>query len=258
MPVVLGYLLLAANLLVVIMMTTDKLKIYFDFHSFLCVFGSTILCSIIAFGPRSLMQIASVYKAAARKTQMNTYDVIKEIVKIARDTKGDISPSFVNSYKSKTAFLQDGLGMIADGFSREQIEQILEERIHATNARYKEDERVMRSLTKIPPSMGLTGTTIGLVALFAEVGGADSISKIGPAMAVALTATLYGVLCAFMILNPMTDKVASMTIKDREFRELIMRGVLLLKDRSSPVFIEEVLKSHLTFAQQKAISDKAA
>jgi chemotaxis protein MotA len=258
MHVVLGYILLAVNLLVVIMMTTDKLAIYFDLHSFLCVFGGTLLSSVIAFGPKSLMQVVKVYRAAMKKTDINKADVIAEIVKISRETKGEITPSFVQGYKSKFHFLQDGLGMIADGFSRDQITQILDERIDATHTRYKEDERVMRSLSKVPPAMGLTGTTVGLVALFAEVGGADSITKIGPAMAVALTATLYGVLCAFMILNPMAEKVASMTIKDRDFRSLIMRGVLLLKDRASPVFIEEVLKSHLTFKQQAGDLKKAA
>lgn len=258
MHVAIGYLLLAANLLVVIMMTTDKLKIYFDFHSFLCVFGGTFLCSVIAFGPQSLIQVGKVYRASMKKSEISKADVINEIVKISRETKGEITPSFVQNYKSKFLFLQDGLGMIADGFSKDQIIQILEERIDAAHTRYKEDERVMRALAKVPPAMGLTGTTIGLVALFAEVGGADSITKIGPAMAVALTATLYGVLCAFMILNPMAEKVASLTIKERDFRSLIMRGVILLKERSSPVFIEEVLKSHLTFAQQAEQQKKAA
>lgn len=254
MSVLIGYLLMAVNVFLVIILTTDKLHIFFDFHAFLCVFGGTFLSSVVGFGPTSLKHLFSVYRGAIAAKKPKKKEIISEIVSIAKDTKGDISPQFVSSYKGTNIFLKEGLGMIADGFSKEQISQILEERMIAFSDRDKDDEKIMKALTKIPPSMGLTGTTIGLIALFAEVGGADSISKIGPAMAVALTATLYGVLCAFMILNPMTEKVQTQAKKEREFREVIVRGVLLLKEKAPPIFIEEVLKSHLTAAEQLELS----
>jgi chemotaxis protein MotA len=143
--------------------------------------------------------------------------------------------------------LKESLSLIADGFSKEQLETILDERSHIAHSHYKEDEKLFQALAKIPPSFGLVGTTIGLIALFAEVGGTDALKKIGPAMAVALTATLYGILTAFAVLNPMLERVKQIAIFDKTEREVIHKGIILLKQKASPVYVEEILKSNLLF-----------
>lgn len=257
MAVVIGYFLAFANLIAVIMMTTDKLKIFIDFHSGLCVIGGTAISSVIAFGFKSLHHVCVIFVAAVKNKPAKIDAIINEIVKIAKETKGEVNQSFIGGYKSEFFFLKDGLALIADGFSKEQIESIMEERIDAVQGRYKGDERLIRALAKIPPSFGLMGTTVGLVALFAEVGGADSLKKIGPAMAVALTATLYGVLTAFLVFNPLLERIVAMTHHDNLSRQIILKGVLLLKQKSSPVYIEEMLKSHLSFKDQKKIGAQA-
>jgi chemotaxis protein MotA len=253
MSIILGYLFLFVNLIVVILMTTDKLKIFIDFHSFLCVIGGTLLAGVVGYGGKSVITLARIYIAAVKKKPARIDVIVLEVVKIAKETKGDISQSFLASYKSDFHFLRDGLALIADGFSKDQIEAILEERIESAEDRYKQDEKMIASLAKMPPSFGLIGTTVGLIALFADVGGADALKKIGPAMAVALTATLYGVLTAFIILNPMLDRVKVISHHDILERQVILKGILLLKLKSSPMFIEELLKSHLSFGKQGSL-----
>jgi chemotaxis protein MotA len=253
MSILLGYLFLFLNVLVVIAMTTDKYKIYLDFHSVICVLGGTALTAVVAFGGKSLMQLFQIYRAAVKKKANRTDLLVVEVVKIAKETKGEISQSFLASYKSEFLFLRDGLALIADGFSKEQIEAIMEERIDKAEDRYKQDEKMIQALTKVPPSFGLVGTTVGLIALFAEVGGADSLKKIGPAMAVALTATLYGVLLAFVVLNPMLERVKMVSHHDITERQVVLKAVLLLKSKASPMYIEELLKSHLTFGKQNKL-----
>lgn len=250
MSIVLGYIFAAINMLVVILMTTDNVKIYIDFHSFLCVGMGTALSAVIAFGPSSMKHLFVILMKAIRQKQIMTEAVITEIVKISKETKGEINQNFVAGYKTEFPFLKDGLGLISDGFSKEQIETVMQERLDVLHDRYKEDERTVKALTKIPPSFGLMGTTIGLVALFAQVGGADALKKIGPAMAVALTATLYGIILAFLVLNPLVERVVDMSHKDLAQRSVIMKGVLLLKQKVSPVYLEELLKSHLDFKKQ--------
>jgi len=261
MSIVLGYFFLLVNIIVVILMTTDKLKIFLDLHSLICVVGGTGLCAVVGFGGNSIMQLIKIYHAAIKKKPGRIDLIVTEVVKIAKETKGDISQSFLAGYKSEFYFLRDGLALIADGFSKDQIDAIMEERIESAEDRYKQDEKMIAALAKIPPSFGLVGTTVGLIALFAEVGGADSLKKIGPAMAVALTATLYGVLLAFVVLNPMLERVKKISHHDIAERRVILKGVLLLKAKSSPMFIEELLKSHLAFGKQNKLapaSGKAA
>ena len=251
MSIILGYLFLFLNVVVVIAMTTDKFKIYIDLHSMICVIGGTLLSAVIAFGGKSIVQLWKIYTAAVKKKEPRISGIVEEVVKIAKETKGEINQSFVAGYRGSFPFLKDGLTLIADGFSKDQIESILEERIVTAHSRYKQDEKMLQALAKIPPSFGLVGTTVGLIALFAEVGGADSLKKIGPAMAVALTATLYGILTAFVILNPMFERVKKISQSDLLERQIILKGVILLKVKSSPVYIDELLKSYMPFGKQK-------
>jgi chemotaxis protein MotA len=256
MSVVLGYIFLFINMVIVIAMTTDKFRIYLDLHSFICVFGGTMLSAIVGFGGKSVKHVVTIYVAAIKKKFHGVMPLVDEIVKTARETKGEINANFVSTYKTEYPFFKDGLNLISDGFSKEQIQSILEERLDAVRLRYKEDERMIKALAKVPPSFGLLGTTIGLIALFSEVGGPDAMAKIGPAMSVALTATLYGVLFAFTVFNPMLERVMEMSSHDILQREVSLKGILLLKSRVSPVFVEEMLKSHATFAQQNKKSEK--
>ena len=50
----------------------------------------------------------------------------------------------------------------------------------------------------------MVGTIVGMIAMFANM---SDPSKLGPAMATALLATLYGALIANMICLPLADKL---------------------------------------------------
>ncbi len=255
MFVIVGYILAVINLLIVIAMTTDTLKIYFDFHAFLCVGGGTLLSVVIGFKPSGIKRLTTLYKIATKKDE-DPRALVSEIVRVAKETRGEVNQKFLANYRSQHFFFKDGLQLIADGFSEDQIVAIMNERIQTAEMRYKEDEKFMKSVAKIPPSFGLMGTTIGLIALFAQVGTSDAMRKIGPAMAVAMTATLYGLVFAFALLNPMIDRVIEMNAQNIKMREIILKGVAQLKAKNSPIYVEEVLKSYLSFASQKTFSFK--
>ena len=52
----------------------------------------------------------------------------------------------------------------------------------------------LNTLAKFPPAFGMMGTVLGLVALLQSLSSPDAKSQIGPAMAVALMTTLYGIM----------------------------------------------------------------
>jgi flagellar motor component MotA len=90
MSIVLGYLFLFINIVIVIAMTTDKFKIYIDFHSALCVLGGTLLSAIVAYGGKSVMHLFVIFMAAIKKKEPRLAEIVAEIVKVSRETKGCI------------------------------------------------------------------------------------------------------------------------------------------------------------------------
>jgi chemotaxis protein MotA len=253
MFILIGYALAFINLLIVIAMTADSFKIYLDLHAFICVFGGTVISIFIAFKPSGIKRVWHLYSFATKRKEDDIVFLISEIVRVAKETRGEINQNYLSGFRSNNYFLKDGLQLISDGFSRTQIEVILSERLSAVEERYKDDERFIKSISKVPPSFGLVGTTVGLIALFAQVGAADAMKKIGPAMAVAMTATLYGLFLSFVVFNPMADRISEINLNNLRIRQLVLSGILYLKDKASPLFIEEVLKGYLAFGAQNKI-----
>lgn len=252
MVFILGYLLALANLFIVIRMTTERYTMFADLHAGLIVFVGTFCVAFIAYQVGGMKRLFQIVRIAIARKDADLDLTINEVIGIAKMSRGDLTPEIASGVRSKNLFLNDGMSLIADGFSRDEVARILVERIKATQNRYKNDEKILRALVKVPPSFGLVGTTIGLIALFAQVGSADAMKSIGPAMAVAMTATFYGLIFAFLVISPLVERIVWVNSRDIQMREMTMHGILMLTENSSPIYIEEILKSYLSFQQQQS------
>src|SRR3546814_15097060 len=66
--------------------------------------------------------------------------------------------------------------------------------------------RFFRTLAALAPGFGLLGTLAGMVAMLRELGTGD-IARVGSGMAVAMLATLYGVVLSNLIFTPIAIKI---------------------------------------------------
>jgi chemotaxis protein MotA len=141
--------------------------------------------------------------------------------------------------------LTDGIELLGLGFSHEKIQLILEERLFQWNERKVKVANAFRSLAKYPPAFGLVGTVLGLVSLMRAISDGASSSEAGFRMAVALVATLYGLLTANLILNPAGENVLKSTTEERKAAELALEAVLLASKRVNLLEAQEMLNSHV-------------
>jgi chemotaxis protein MotA len=103
----------------------------------------------------------------------------------------------------------------------------------------------IRSLAKYPPAFGLVGTVLGLVSLMRAISQGTNSSEAGLRMAVALVATLYGLLTANLFLNPAGERVSVHTAEEKKAAEIAMQAVLLAADSVSLLEAQEVLNSYV-------------
>src|SRR5690606_41072128 len=64
---------------------------------------------------------------------------------------------------------------------------------------------------------GLIGATMGMIALLQGLGSPDAITKLGPSMSVALTATFWGLVLANLFLIPLGE---NLSMSDRKSTRL--------------------------------------
>lgn len=91
-----------------------------------------------------------------------------------------------------------------DGASDDQVARLLDARIAARADRHRAAIEVWSGAAEAAPAMGLIGTILGLVQMFASMTDPDSI---GAAMAVALLATLYGALVCNLVAMPIASRL---------------------------------------------------
>ena len=79
--------------------------------------------------------------------------------------------------------------MLVDGYSREEIKEILDTRIEQTYQQELSSAGIYRTMAKLAPAYGIIGTLIGLIGMMQSM--SVGLGNLGAHMAVALTTTLH-------------------------------------------------------------------
>jgi len=90
------------------------------------------------------------------------------------------------------------------------------------------------------PSFGMVGTLLGLIIM---LGSLDEPSGVGPALALALLTTLYGVGFANLLFSPMAKKIKYNQSINQTRERLIMEGIVLIREGKSELLIKDQLGS---------------
>lgn len=82
------------------------------------------------------------------------------------------------------------------------------------------------------PAMGMAGTIIGLIGMFARM---SDPATIGPAMALALMTTLHGMLLANVVAGPIASRLAQLSERELAWqRALVERMIAIAGQDGSP------------------------
>ncbi|WP_233281532.1 MotA/TolQ/ExbB proton channel family protein [Sphingomonas changnyeongensis] len=106
-----------------------------------------------------------------------------------------------------------------------------EDRQAARRARHRIAIGWWLAAAEAAPAMGMIGTLFGLVALFRRM---DDPAAIGPAMAVALLATLYGALIANLVAAPLAARLARLSEAEAAGRAQLVAPLRAFAARELP------------------------
>jgi len=241
--------IIAALAVVVIgIVTSSKSAVVFlDVHGILIVIGGTAAAGLMCFPARSFVRIGKVFinKFIGNYSTRNEV-VINEIVDLSKGLREN--PNYLaDKVKSlKTPFLADAVQLLVlGGIPDEALDEILVKRALTHSKRYDYDAGVFKTLAKFPPAFGLLGTTLGMISLLQQLGGKDAQKLLGPAMAVGLVATFYGLTLANLILIPIAENLSVINRDDETIRMMVIDGLRMIRRKEHPKIVEEHLKSYL-------------
>lgn len=223
----------------------DKPLRFLDAHGGFCVFIGTAAIAIISVPSTELKTFFPMVRVITKKMKDDSVEIVDQLVAMAEQARIDMQGLAAFKTKVSDLFLKDAIDLLVGGFEADAIETILRRRIEVQKEREGNQMKMFKNLGKYPPAAGLMGTVMGMIALLSTLGQEGAGEKIGPAMSVALAATLYGVITANVLILPVADNLMFRTQKTAAKRLMIVEGILLIKRKTPGILVREMLLSHI-------------
>lgn len=204
------------------------MALYFNLHSALIVGGGTI--AILLFStPTQVLQNLKREVASLFKKQDRLDLVQADLIKLAKNKNLEL--------KSKEELITYAQDLWSQGIEQDLFVVLLSQKRAEIEQRSVDVIQTLKNLAKYPPALGMAGTVIGIVSLFRTLGG-DKL-KIGPALALALTATFFGLAVANAIVMPLADRLQVKHISQRQYLQNVYQLLLLISQDEATHLIED-------------------
>lgn len=227
--------------------STDQYSHFWDWPALLIVLGGTFAAMSTAFQfDRVLVLIKLFFQRVVLGKRPNHKEIIREVMTISESfRKGESLDTHIGRVKDD--FLREVLVLVHENvLEGDDLFDVLESRVENMNYLYMEEANKFKAAGKYPPAFGLMGTTIGMIVLMSNLGGADALKKVGPAMSICLAATLYGVAIANFFFIPIGENIVDASREIYLKNKIIVEGVRLMIDKTNPIILSERLNSFLT------------
>src|ERR1700709_635354 len=193
-------LLAGLAVIVTMVMLGGDLHMFISEHAMIIIFGGSIAATMIRF-PLGVMLhgMPLGLKFAFTMSKLSARDLVDELARIAEIARKQ-GPVGLEKVETNEPFLAKGIRYVADGYDLEFIRDNLERDRDNFLMHLNEGSKIYRAIGDCAPAFGMIGTLLGMVQMFSNM---SDPSKLGPFMAVALLATLYGALVANLICLPL-------------------------------------------------------
>lgn len=120
---------------------------------------------------------------------------------------------------------------IVDRAAPDAVQRLLDEARGMRDERHSRAINIWAAMADTAPAMGMIGTLIGLVKMFATMSDPKSI---GAAMAIALLTTLYGAVVATLVALPVAGRLRALARAESLERARLVQPLRLLAEREAP------------------------
>jgi len=139
-------------------------------------------------------------------------------------------------------FLRKGLQLLVDGSEPEALRSIMEVELNVREHADTRAARVFEGMGVYAPTLGIIGAVLGLIATMQNL--ADP-ARLGPGIAAAFVATVYGIGLANLVFLPVANKLKTVVQAQSQLREMMIEGLIGIAQGDNPKGIELKLQSYV-------------
>lgn len=253
---VIGLVLAFGAVLGGFVMEGGKIGSLFAPSALIIVMGGSLGATVIAFAMRNLVSVPLVLKQAFFPPHSDPVDMVRTVVSLAkRARQAGILSLEAEARDIHNKFVRGAIQMVVDGTQPELVREVLETEVAAMRERHKAGVEFFTAWGGFSPTLGVLGTVMGLVEMMENL---DDPGGMGPAIAMAFIATLYGVGFANLFLLPMASKLKNHSHEEVGTYEMIIEGILALQAGDNPRVVANKMKAFLAPSAQKVLDAEEA
>ncbi len=203
------------------------------------VFGGMFGSLMVAY---PLPDIINSFKALGvwlKNPPANTDEILKDILDLAQTARKESILALEKKRDSiKFEPLAKAIKLAVDGTDPNIIRDTLETEAHVVMEEQEVGVHFWEDCGAIAPTIGILGAVLGLIHVMENL---DKPEMIGPGIAVAFVATLYGVGSANIFFLPIGKKIKRKAVLEGHARMMVTIGVEGILSGLNPKVIEEKL-----------------
>jgi chemotaxis protein MotA len=215
------------------------------------VLGGTFGATLIGLSAQQLRDLPRILRQALVSPPIDIRQTILWLVALSDKARREgLLALESDANAASDEFLKRALQLAIDGTDPELVRDILQLEITFLEERHRQGEQIFTSMGGYAPTMGVLGTVMGLIHMMSRI---ESPSQMGPAIATAFVATLYGVSFANLLFLPIASKLRARHAEEVLLREVIVEGVLAIQSGENPRIVEQRLRAFLSQRQRRAL-----
>ncbi len=229
-----------------------KVDSVFQVTAAVIVFGGTIGATLVSHPLKDIINAICSLRDIFSNREPDCEIVINDILRFSKIVRKNGLIAIENEVPTiKDPFLKRAMSLAVETMNPKSVEETLEQEIITYEQQKKRAAKVFETAGGFAPTIGIIGAVIGLIKVMENL---SDPARLGPGIAVAFVATVYGVGSANLLLLPMSKKLINKLNSELRFREMIVEGVMGILSGTNPYHLEERVKVFIKgFGNKEAI-----
>lgn len=209
--------------------------------AFFIVFGGTAGAIAVSVPAHDLKFMKEGFLLAMRERKFDANQLISQLVEFATVARRQGILSLDQQLETiSDDFMKKGLQLVVDGVDPQVARDSMETEIMTAFEEEMAGGKSWELGGGYAPTIGLIGAVMGLIHVMENLDDPDSI---GPGIAVAFVATIYGIGIANLWFLPVGAKIKRKAGIERDRKTLIAEGLLAIQEGLNPKVLEEKLRA---------------
>lgn len=224
---------------------------FLDLHAFIIVVCGSTVASCMAYGFSHFFKVPLYIWKACAPMPMKMANIVVDIKRMADKARSAGLPALTSEIPAAPdEFARRGIKLLVAGVDSQVVNTILEADIHGTEERHHEVIDFFEAIGGNAPTFGLMGTVLGIVEGLKNL---DDINALGHGLAVALMATLYGVVSANLLWLQLAGQLKKRSHNEVFMKKMYTEGLLAIQAGVSSDVINNLMKSYVNAATRAKI-----